>query len=99
MASILEYSDTYEMTKRLDDDEKMSSKMDGISKTNPVVTLINESGLYHAILGNKKPGTVEFRRWVTGKVLPSLRKHEQYTWGQETMDDEELLAKALQRRG
>lgn len=74
VAEILGYSDAEAMTRRLDADEKMTYKSSVISKTNPVVTLINESGLYHAILGSKKPDAQKFRKWVTGKVLPTIRK-------------------------
>ena len=34
-------------------------------------TIINESGLYNAILRSSKPNAREFRKWVTGEVLPS----------------------------
>ncbi len=102
VAKILEYDQTANMLKRLDDDEKSkiaSSNLDGANSRAREFAVINESGLYHAILGSKKPDAVKFRKWVTGNVLPSLRKHEQYNLGQETMDDEELLAKVLQGRG
>lgn len=36
-----------------------------------------------------------FKHWVTSEVLPSIRKHGGYIAGQEEMDSEELLAKAL----
>ena len=42
------------------------------------VTLINESGLYSLILSSKKPEAKQFRRWVTGEVLPALRRHGAY---------------------
>ena len=35
---------------------------------------INESGFYSLILSSKKPEAREFKRWVTSKVLPSIRK-------------------------
>jgi len=53
IADILCYAETNRMTVRLDDDEKMSTKLVGISITNPVATLINESGLYSAIMGSQ----------------------------------------------
>ena len=34
----------------------------------------NESGLYHLILTSEKPEAKAFRKWVTGTVLPALRK-------------------------
>lgn len=57
--------------------------------------LINESGLYSLVLSSKLPGAKKFRRWITSEVLPSIRKNGGYLHGQETMSDEELMAKAL----
>ena len=57
--------------------------------------IINESGLYSLVLSSKLPGAKKFRRWVTGEVLPSIRKRGGYIAGQETMSGEELMAKAL----
>lgn len=36
-----------------------------------------------------------FKRWVTSEVLPSIRKNGGYIVGQETLSDDELLAKAF----
>ena len=36
-----------------------------------------------------------FKHWVTSEVLPSIRKNGGYIAGQETLSDEELMAKAL----
>lgn len=36
-----------------------------------------------------------FKRWVTGEVLPSIRKNGGYIAGQESMTPEELMAAAL----
>lgn len=36
-----------------------------------------------------------FKKWVTSEVLPSIRKNGGYIAGQETLSDEELMAKAL----
>lgn len=57
--------------------------------------LINESGLYSLILSSKLPTAKQFKRWVTSEVLPSIRKHGGYVAGQESMSDDELMAKAL----
>lgn len=35
---------------------------------------VNESGLYALILGSTKPEAKAFKSWVTGEVLPSIRK-------------------------
>lgn len=54
ISDILGYSDAAKMTTRLDDDEKITAKMAVISKTNPMIILINESGFYNAVLANPK---------------------------------------------
>lgn len=58
-------------------------------------TFINESGLYALIFGSKLESSQRFKKWVTSEVLPSIRKHGGYIAGQETMTDDQLLAKAL----
>lgn len=40
--------------------------------------VINESGLYSLILSSKMPNAKKFKHWVTGEVLPSIRKHGAY---------------------
>lgn len=40
--------------------------------------LINESGLYSLILSSKMPKAKAFKHWVTGEVLPALRKNGVY---------------------
>lgn len=79
---------------RLDDDEKGVSQVDTLGGVQQA-TVINESGLYNVILRSDKPQAKPFRRWVTGEVLPSIRRHGGYIAGQEGMSDAELLAKAL----
>lgn len=57
--------------------------------------IINESGLYSLILSSKLPTAKKFKKWVTSEVLPSIRKNGAYISGQENMDAEQLIAKAL----
>jgi prophage antirepressor-like protein len=81
VADILGYSDAYEMTKRLDDDEKSNRQIAGLGTATGGrgVTIINESGLYSSILGSSKPEAKPFKRWVTGEVLPSIRRTGSYS--------------------
>lgn len=57
--------------------------------------IINESGLYSLILSSKMPNAKKFKRWVTSEVLPSIRANGGYIAGQETLSEEDLMAKAL----
>ena len=77
VAEILGYSDAEALTRRLDDDEKQNRQIVGFGPRG--VTLINESGLYSAILSSNKPNAKPFKRWVTAEVLPSICKTGSYT--------------------
>lgn len=47
-------------------------------KTHTQLTIINEQCLYELIFASRKQTAIVFRAWVTGEVLPSLRKHGEY---------------------
>lgn len=82
VAECLGYSDlTHCITDHVDEEDRVNSKTQG--HFNPEfgqrgTWLINESGLYSLILSSKLPSAKEFKRWVTGSVLPSIRKTGQY---------------------
>ena len=88
----LGYAQTSNMMKRIDDEDFISSKLDGMNMNS---ILINESGLYSAIIGSKLESAKRFKHWVTSEVLPSIRKNGGYIAGQESLSDDELMAKAL----
>lgn len=48
-------------------------------------TFINESNLYKVIFQSRKPQAERFTEWVTGEVLPSIRKHGIYAT-EDTID-------------
>ncbi|MER2087528.1 BRO family protein [Rhodococcus sp. (in: high G+C Gram-positive bacteria)] len=43
------------------------------------VTIVNESGMYEVVFRSDKPEAVTFRRWITGTVLPTIRKTGTYS--------------------
>ena len=47
-------------------------------KNHTQLTVINEQWLYELIFASRKQTAIVFRAWVTGEVLPSLRKHGEY---------------------
>lgn len=71
----LGYAQTSNMMKRIDDEDFKSSVLDGMNMKS---LLINESGLYSAIIGSKLPSAKQFKHWVTSEVLPTIRKHGAY---------------------
>ena len=65
--------------KRLDADEQALISIEGFSRGNDQVNVINESGLYSLTLTSRKPNAKRFKRWVTSEVLPTIRKTGSYS--------------------
>jgi prophage antirepressor-like protein len=62
---------------------KRVSALKGISTTDTLggrqeIMTINESGLFALIFKSRKPDALRFRKWVTGEVLPTLRRNGSY---------------------
>lgn len=95
VAEILGYADPNKaLAMHVDVDDKLNDKT-ASSLGQRGGWLINESGLYSLILSSKLPTAKKFKKWVTSEVLPSIRKNGAYISGQENMDAEQLIAKAL----
>ncbi|PRB80544.1 Bro-N domain-containing protein [Pseudomonas sp. MYb185] len=77
IAVALEYRDASNMTRNLDEDEKGTQIVSTLGGDQEVL-VINESGLYSAILRSRKASAKRFKKWVTAEVLPSIRKHGSY---------------------
>lgn len=77
VAKVLGYTQAPNMCRMLDEDEK------GLHIVNTLggeqsLTIVSESGLFAAILKSRRSEAKRFRRWVTGEVLPALRKNGHY---------------------
>lgn len=77
VANLLGYRDAHNLTRLLDDDEKDTHNMSTPSG-NQDVSIINESGFYHAAFKSRKAEVKPFRKWVTTEVLPQIRKTGAY---------------------
>ena len=80
IATILGYAKPENaIANHVDDEDKTSTLIQGSgSNYKSKAILINESGLYSLILSSKLPSAKKFKRWVTGEVLPSIRKTGSY---------------------
>lgn len=74
----LEISNSRQALSRLDTDEKADVILNDGSQ-NRKMNIVNEYGLYNLVLSSRKPEAKEFKRWITHKVLPSLRKYGTYS--------------------
>ena len=79
---VLELSNPSEALKGLEEDERMTlSNTEGHSGLRggaQSFNVISESGLYALIFKSRKPEAKAFRKWVTGEVLPAIRKSGVY---------------------
>ena len=57
--------------------------------------IITESGLYTLVLRSRKPEAHRFRRWVTGEVLPQIRKTGGYIPASKEEDPQAIMARAV----
>lgn len=81
VAKVLGYREARDMTRHLDDDEQLPHivrRLEGGREVDREVTIISESGLYHAILKSRRPEAKPFRKWVTSEVLPAIRRNGFY---------------------
>lgn len=78
VARVLGYAEAAKMTRNLDDDEKglhIVATLGGEQQ----LSIISESGLFAAVLKSRREEAKKFRKWVTGTVLPELRRTGRYT--------------------
>jgi len=85
VATILGYTNTKQaILKNVDEDDKLKLDELGGLFDRPLdhnaknAIYINESGLYCLIMRSEKPEAKAFKKWVTGEVLPSIRKTGTY---------------------
>ena len=77
-------------------DQRLSST--GRTRPNKIVS---ESGLYQLLFKSRKPEARKFQDWVTGTVLPAIRKDGGYIMGEEkvaTGEMSEVLEIPLHRK-
>jgi prophage antirepressor-like protein len=80
VAEALGYTNGSRDINRHVDEEDRRNYRNGTSEiNNRGITIINESGLYSLILSSKLPSARAFKRWVTGTILPTIRKTGGFT--------------------
>lgn len=78
LASALGIANVTQLRSRLADDLCLTYPMrDRLGRVQQV-WVVTEPGLYEVIIRSDKPEAAAFRRWVTGEVLPSIRRHGVY---------------------
>lgn len=105
IAKVLQYDKASDMTRNLDEDEKDTQSLLTLGGKQECL-IINESGLYNAILSitkrNKERYKIakDFKKWITNVVIPSIRKDGAYINGEEeyangNLSEEEFVLEAM----
>ncbi|MCP3968544.1 MAG: phage antirepressor Ant, partial [Lentisphaerae bacterium] len=97
VCDVLGLSNITEALRNLDEDERGSELLNTFGGAQNSI-IINESGLYSLILRSRKPNAKKFKRWVTGEVLPSIRKHGAYATPdvvEKALSDPDSMIKVL----
>lgn len=82
-----------QMLNAVGDDEKLMHAVYA-SGQNRQMWFLTEDGLYEVLMQSRKPIAKQFKKEVK-KILKSIRKTGGYIVGEETLDDTELLSRAL----
>ncbi|MGC0364772.1 prophage antirepressor-like protein [Rhodococcus sp. 27YEA15] len=78
VCAILDIRNSRDAISRLDDDEKGVGSADTLGGKQ-LATYVTESGLYSLVFTSRKPEAKAFKRWITGTVLPAIRKTGSYS--------------------
>lgn len=78
VCSVIGIANARNVRQRLEEDDvHQMDTIDSLGR-NQQVTFITESGLYDVVIRSDSEKAKPFRKWVTGEVLPSIRKHGAY---------------------
>ena len=83
VATALGYEKTQNMTDILDEDEITKCPVETSGGVQEMIVM-SEAGVYHAVFMSRKESAKAFRKWVTGEVLPQIRKTGSYGGALET---------------
>ena len=77
VCAVLGHGTPAKATSRLSADEKGMTTIHTLGGPQSL-TIVSESGLYLLVMTSRKPAAQGFRKWVTGEVLPALRRTGHY---------------------
>lgn len=92
---IVSSSAVADVKKRLDQRTMDSTKVANSAGFQRNTDIVNESGMYEVVIRSDKPEAANFRRWLTGTVLPEIRKTGSFG-ATPALTDEEIVHQALQ---
>lgn len=94
LARVLEITSVSRLAARLDEGVRQTHTL--LTPGGPQsMTIVSEAGMYEVVIRSDKPEAAPFRRWVTGEVLPQIRRTGGYN-ERPALTDDEIVHQALQ---
>ena len=95
LCNALQLTNSRKVKGQLDDDVTLSYPiLDNLGRTQDA-TFVTEAGMYTVILRSNSPIAKPMQKWVTGEVLPAIRKTGGYMIEKEEDTEESIMARAL----
>lgn len=95
ICKVLDIGNPSQIKARLNADGVISNEVIDSMGRKQLATFVNEQNLYKAIFQSRKKEAEEFVDWVTGEVLPAIRKTGGYMLAKTGETAEELMARAV----
>lgn len=98
LCRVLGIGNPSEVTRRIreslgDDALSLTEVIDSLGRKQSATT-VSEAGMYEVVIRSDKPEAAAFRRWITGTVLPEIRKTGGYGVQRE-LTEQEIVFQAL----
>lgn len=74
LCAVLDLANVGNVAARLDEVNVRQADVQNARGQMRQTIIVNEPGMYEVVIRSDKPGAVAFRRWLTGEVLPTIRK-------------------------
>lgn len=96
LCAVLGLSSPHKVYERIAEDARNQIPVvDNLGRRQMRTAVVSEPGMYEVVIRSDKPGAVAFRRWLTGEVLPTIRKTGSYS-AQPALTEDELIHRALE---
>lgn len=98
VCAVLGLADVRRAVERLEAEDRRQTPVLDARNVHQMTWVINEPGLYDLIIRSDKPAAKPFRRWVTGEVLPSIRKTGSYGRELSRLELAQMIVEAEKER-
>lgn len=94
LCNSLQLTNSRKVKSQLDEDVTLSYPLETPGGTQNA-TFVTEAGMYTVILRSDSPLAKPMQRWITGEVLPAIRKTGGYIISKEEDTEADIMARAL----